>query len=246
MRVFQILPLISTKSLSCQVERTLLGLLDSGNLVTGQRLPSEQVLASQFGVSRATVREAIARLRADGVVSTKPGRGAAVMSKTPLTLRLESKSYLKKSDTWTYLFELWQMTEIEAAGLAAKRHTVSDLISIESAFTGITKVVCTKNQASHADMAFFQAIAVATQNPYLVDLLNLITAKLNILLEQAWQKSGRNIYNLNYAQTDNKELLNAIRLRDEEGARKIACKHLKALQKRLNIFLQDENSNELN
>lgn len=88
---------VSVKSRSRQVERALLDLLDNGSLVPGQRLPSELELASQFGVSRATMREAIARLRADGLVSTKPGRGAMVESRSPTTLRLISTHIQKIS-----------------------------------------------------------------------------------------------------------------------------------------------------
>jgi len=245
MQVFQVLSLISTKSLNYQVEEALLDLLGSGILVTGQRLPSEKALASQFGVSRATVREAIARLRADGIVSTKPGRGAVVMSKTPLALRLESKPYSKGSDTWDHLFELRQMTEIEAAGLAAKRHTASDLTAIENAFADMAKAVCAQSHASQADITSHRSIAVATQNAHLVDLVDFISAKLNYLLEQSWQNSARYVGGPHHAETEHKVLLEAIRMRDSEGARCAASKHLKSSQARLAIFLQSKHADEI-
>ena len=242
MQVFQVLSSISNESLSHQVERALLDLLGNGSLVTGQRLPSEQALASQFGVSRATVREAIARLRADGVVSTKPGRGAVVLSKTPLALRLESEPYSKESGTWPHLFELRQMIEIEAAGLAAKRHTASDLIAIESAFADMAKAVCTQSHASQADLAFHHAIAVATQNPHLLALVDFISAQLDCLLEQAWQNSARYVGGPHHAQTEHKVLLDAVRLRDDDGARCAARKHLQASQARLALRFQHEDA----
>ena len=51
-----------------------------GRLREGDRLPTEQALAEKFGVSRNVVREAISRLRSDGVVQSRQGVGAFVVS----------------------------------------------------------------------------------------------------------------------------------------------------------------------
>jgi GntR family transcriptional repressor for pyruvate dehydrogenase complex len=242
MQIFQALPPVSVKSRSHQVEQALLDLLDNGSLVTGQRLPPELELASQFGVSRATVREAIVRLRADGVVSTKPGRGAVVESRASLALRLESLPNSKGADTWAQLFELRQMIEIEAAGLSAKRHTASDLIAIEVAFADIEKAVATQSHASQADLAFHHAITAATQNPHLLALLDFISAKLDHLLVQAWQNAARHIGHAHHAQAEHRTLLDAIRMRDDKGARCAAKKHLQASQARLASYFEQENA----
>jgi GntR family transcriptional repressor for pyruvate dehydrogenase complex len=242
MQIFQTLTPVSVESRSHQVERALLDLLESGSLVTGQRLPPELELATQFGVSRATVREAIARLRADGLVSTKPGRGAVVESRAPLALRLESVPHSKGADTWAQLFELRQMIEIEAAGLAAKRHTQSDLVAIEVAFADMQRAASTQSHASQADLAFHCAIAAATKNPHLLALIDFISARLDHLLVQAWHNSARYVGGPHHAQAEHRALLDAIRLRDEDGARCSAKKHLQASQARLAIRLERENA----
>jgi GntR family transcriptional repressor for pyruvate dehydrogenase complex len=238
MQIFQALMPVSVESRSHQVERALLDLLDSGNLVTGQRLPSELELASQFGVSRATVREAIVRLRADGVVSTKPGRGAVIESRAPLALRLESVPHSKDADTWAQLFELRQMIEIEAAGLSAKRHTASDLVTLEIAFADMEKAASTQTHASQADLAFHRAIAAATHNPHLLALVDFISARLDRLLKQAWHNSARYVGGPHHAQEEHKALLDAIRMHDDDGARCAAKKHLKASQARLALCME--------
>lgn len=243
MQTFQVLTPISLESRSRQVEQSLLNLLDSGALVTGQRLPSEIELASQFGVSRGTVREAIARLRADGLVSTKPGRGAVVESRAPLVLRLNSLPYTKDAESWAHLFELRQMIEIEAAGLAAKRHTAFDLVAIEVAFADMEEAASMQSHASQADLAFHRALAAATKNLHLLALVDFISAKLDHLLEQAWHNSARYVGGPHHAQAEHKVLLNAIRLRDEEGARCAAKNHLQASQARLALRLKQESAN---
>lgn len=240
MRTLEFLKPVSVESRSRQVERALLDLLDNGSLVPGQRLPSELELASQFGVSRATMREAIARLRADGLVSTKPGRGAMVESRSPTTLRLDLDPHSKNIDAWAHLFELRQMIEIEAAGLSAKRHSATDLKAIELAYAGMEKAASTQNHASSADLAFHRAIAAATQNPHLVALVDFISSELDRLLEQAWHNSARFVGGPHQAQAEHRVLLDAIGRRDEEGARAAANSHLKASQARLALRLEPD------
>lgn len=61
-----------------QVMRDLRHLIDQGDLSTGARLPTENELAERYGVSRITVRQALARLAADGYVDRRQGTGTFV------------------------------------------------------------------------------------------------------------------------------------------------------------------------
>ena len=54
------------------------GEIRSGRLAPGARLPTEQELMGAMGVSRTVVREAVAALRAEGLVTTRQGSGAFV------------------------------------------------------------------------------------------------------------------------------------------------------------------------
>ncbi|HEC63525.1 MAG TPA: FadR family transcriptional regulator, partial [Candidatus Acetothermia bacterium] len=60
---------------STEVARQLLELIRSGAFPVGSRLPPEKELAERMGVSRASVREALAALGAVGLVESQPGRG---------------------------------------------------------------------------------------------------------------------------------------------------------------------------
>src|SRR5215469_9811509 len=72
------LRLVQHVSPTQQVREQLLAAIESGEFAAGSLLPSERVLCATFGVSRVSVREAIAGLEAMGLVSVQHGRGAFV------------------------------------------------------------------------------------------------------------------------------------------------------------------------
>ena len=69
--------------------------IESGDLTSGAKLPSERDLASQYGTARNTAREAIRILADAGLVITDHGRGSFVRPTTPL-LRLGNDRYSPK------------------------------------------------------------------------------------------------------------------------------------------------------
>src|SRR5690606_20954234 len=89
-------------------------------------LPSEQAMAREFGVSRTVMREAIARLKADGLVVTQQGRGIFVASSSA-SLPFRLKADLEDVAALLKIIELRIGFEVEAAGLAAKRRSSADL-----------------------------------------------------------------------------------------------------------------------
>lgn len=221
---------VVASSRSDRVEHALLGLISRGELPTGARLPPEQALAAQFGVSRATVREAIARLRADGLLSTKPGRGAVVEAATPQALRLAGGTL---PGSFEHLFELRRLIEVEAAALAALRRDGSTLAAIESAHQRMAAAARAGRHAPEADAAFHRAVAAATANPHLLSLLDFIGQQLHHLLAKAWANSARVAGGAHEAQAEHALLLEAIRAGDAAAARRAARTHLAQARKRL-------------
>ena len=67
-----------TPSLPQEIVASLTGALLAGELRPGDRLPSEQALATEFGVARTVVREAISQLKYDGIVQSRVGVGAFI------------------------------------------------------------------------------------------------------------------------------------------------------------------------
>lgn len=113
-----------------QVASQLRALILGGTLSPGERLPAEGDLASQFGVSRSTAREALRLLAAEGLIETRRGvtGGAFIVHPDPADLeRALSVAVNLAAGTdrlsMAELFETWEITQVPAAALAARRRT---------------------------------------------------------------------------------------------------------------------------
>ena len=130
-------------------------------LPPGARLPTEQQMATAMGVSRTVVREAVAALRADGVVTTRQGAGAFVsteIEKRPFRLAVEGLPSIREVID---VMELRQSVEVEAAGLAAARATPDLRNEVGKALARIDAAIARGESAVDEDFAFHRAVAAA-------------------------------------------------------------------------------------
>ena len=128
-------PLPAPRYLTSELVARLTDDITSGKIPPGSRLPTEQELIAATGVSRTVVREAVAALRADGLVITRQGVGAFVPenARRPLRIDVDPLSPLRAV---LDVMELRTGIEIEAAGLAAARGSASQIRKIiESIFS---------------------------------------------------------------------------------------------------------------
>jgi DNA-binding FadR family transcriptional regulator len=147
--------------------------ITSGRLKPGARLPTEQELIAATGVSRTVVREAVAALRADGLVVTRQGVGAFVAETVRRPFRIEFDE-LRTLREVLEVMELRTGIEIEAAGLAAERATPAHLRRITECFEEIGAVVRRDESAVDQDYAFHCSIAEATGNAQFKRLLEYL------------------------------------------------------------------------
>lgn len=148
----------------------------SGRLVPGDRLPTEQDMMTAFGVSRTVVREAVAALRADGLVVTRQGAGAFVAadaSQRPFRLDIVAAKSLPQV---LEIIELRRAVEVEAASLAAGRGTPADHRSIQQALSRFMKAIERRQAAIVEDVALHRAIANATGNGQFSRFLDFLGA----------------------------------------------------------------------
>jgi GntR family transcriptional repressor for pyruvate dehydrogenase complex len=117
-----------------QVADQLRDLIISGALQPGQRLPTELALAGDFGVSRATVREALRLLSAQGLVRTAKGTGGGTYVNVPTIARvselLSANLGLMSASAELSLdefLEARELLEVPAARLAAERRSAEDV-----------------------------------------------------------------------------------------------------------------------
>src|SRR6266851_2445975 len=113
-------PLSAPRGLTHELVERLTADIVSGKLAPGSRLPTEQEMIAATGVSRTVVREAVAALRAEGLVVPRQGVGAYVPENARRPFRIDSHGLSSLSEV-IEVMELRTGIEIEAAGLAAER-----------------------------------------------------------------------------------------------------------------------------
>lgn len=154
-------------------QKVVTGLKDkifSGDLPPGHKLPSEAELIDEFGVSRTVIREAVTRLRAEGLVETFQGRGSFVLAvPEPTSFTVESATIRTQHDVLD-MVDFRIGVECEAAALAATRMTADARATVDAALTAF--VSAAPGHAVEADFLFHRAVAAASGNRFYLDLLD--------------------------------------------------------------------------
>jgi len=171
-------------TLSNRVVREMEAMITQGGLTDGSRLPPERDLATQFGVSRTVIREAVAALSARGLLEVQAGSGTVV--KRPSVESIAGLLSLSLaigeagSNTGTPQPSAEQIREtvrclaVEAAGLAAELHTDEDVERLSRATRRFTDVPTPRPPSETSDGAVIQALAQAAHNPLLALLLESV------------------------------------------------------------------------
>ena len=137
----------------------------AGRMLPGTRLPTEQQMMDAMGVSRTVIREAVAALRAEGLVTTRQGIGSFVAEQpTRALFRIEPGQATSLNDA-LHIMELRTAVETEAAGLAAERATRAQRRAIHAALAAIDAAIERGEPAVAEDFAFHAVITDATGNP---------------------------------------------------------------------------------
>jgi DNA-binding FadR family transcriptional regulator len=169
---------IPAQALSDTVAQQLLKQIDKGTFARVGKLPTEAVLAQQFGVSRTVIREAISRLKNEGVVEPRQGSGVFISAHGAIRpLRIDYVEAVEAGSVLQIL-ALRRAIEAEVASEAAMRHSASDMAAIEAALAKIDEAVAQGHDGVAEDVAFHRAIAVATGNPYFLKTLTFLNQYL--------------------------------------------------------------------
>jgi len=224
----RIRPLAAERKLSRRLFEQLAGEIRSGRLAPGARLPTEHALTRAARVSRTVVREAVAALRAEGLVVTRQGVGAFVSAepqRAPFRIEPERMQTL---DDVLFVMELRLGVEIESAGLAAERATRSQIRSIGNALEAIERAADGGRSAVDEDLEFHRAIAEATGNPEFPRFLQFIGRHLiprRTVSGLPERMGGERAY-LALIQEEHRRIHQAIEAGDARGAREAMRRHL--------------------
>jgi GntR family transcriptional repressor for pyruvate dehydrogenase complex len=209
--------------------------IESGERAPGSRLPTEEQLAGEYGVSRTVVREGIARLKSDGLVTTRQGLGAFVaesLSAAPFRITHDA---LTAQQTVQEVFELRIGVEAQAAALAAERASAAQLHEIGMALLELEKIQTRGGDGVEEDMHFHRAIARATNNRVYDDFTRFLERQVREQL--AISRGNSSIAGwLQAVQQEHQAIHDAIAARSAEAARNAARAHLLNGMERLKKF----------
>src|SRR5215217_427157 len=148
-------------------QRVVAGLKDkilAGALPPGHKVPSEAELIEEYGVSRTVVREAVTRLRAEGLLETFQGRGSFVLAvPEPTSFTVESAAIRTHRDVLD-MVDFRIGIECEAAALAAGRVDDTGRAAIRAALDAF--IAAAPKDAVEADFLFHRAVAAGSGNRF--------------------------------------------------------------------------------
>lgn len=227
-------PVPRPRNLTLEIAERIAAEITSGRLQPGARLPTEAEMVVSMGVSRTVVREAVAALRAEGLVMTRQGAGAFVAedaTRRPFRLALAG---LPSLQSVLDVMELRAGIETESAALAAERATPAACARIERVLDEIDAAVRDGKTAADEDFVFHCAIAEATGNAqfahFLAYLGRIIIPRQSVRVA-ASRLEGQQAY-LEMIQGEHRAIFEAIRSGVPEAARAAMRRHLSSSQER--------------
>ena len=228
---------VRQRRLSDDIVDHLEAMILEGTLKAGERLPAERVLAEQFGVSRPSLREAIQKLVAKGLLVSRQGGGNYVSAELGSTFSDPLLKLLEGNpDAQRDLLEFRHTREGSCAYYAALRATAVDHERLGEAFEALQACYSPGSQATReeegaADARFHLAIAEASHNAVLLhtirglfDLLkhNVVTNIGGMYLQRSETRD--------MLMAQHRALYEAIIERRAEEAREVSHRHIDYVQ----------------
>jgi GntR family transcriptional regulator, transcriptional repressor for pyruvate dehydrogenase complex len=196
------------------------------------RLPTEVELAERFGASRPTVREALSRLRSDGVIASRRGSGSYVVRKPDVNLlrltSIESIADIQRC----FVFREW--VEAGAAGLAAEMRTQRDLDAIEAAYADIEKALAGEVLGVEEDLRFHAVIVKASHNQFFVSAIESVVEPIRQCMQLSRSLSlMKSRMRRDQVQVEHRAILEAITKRLPDQASEAMRLHISNARKRM-------------
>ncbi|MCS4316677.1 MULTISPECIES: FadR/GntR family transcriptional regulator [Serratia] len=232
---------VTRQKASHQVLAQLKKGISNGTFPVGEKLPSENLLAEAFGVSRVPVREALGILEVSGIISSRQGGGHRVeqhslLSKyQPLVLEIADPGEVEA------LLEMREVIEQQAASMAAERHTEQELRAIELALNDFKRCTLDEGLIGHReDYLFHRAIMQASHNPFFVQILdNMHELYLGVLVYSLSKNLGRQAERQRVID-EHQRVFMAIKARDPAAATAAMQSHLSNVRGKLRRLDHEE------
>ncbi len=213
---------IKVQRLYLQVAQQLQDLITAGTFAVGARLPAERDLATKFGVSRPTIREAMIALEIAGLVEVRSGSGVYVQSANVNPAKLTEGAAPGPFE----ILEARKLIEGETCALAAQRITDEQLQLLQQLLNEMAEENRRDEITEQADEMFHCHIAQAAGNSALTATVTWLwqlrnESEISTHFHQRIRKEGsRPIL------ADHQAILDALRARDSGAARAAMAGHL--------------------
>jgi len=198
-------------------------LIETKDMQPGERLPSERMLAQEFGVGRPSIREAIKALQILDVLDSRHGDGTFLKSRAGLSGGWPSQINLDTRNIDLFeLLEVRKIIEPSAAALASARHSEKQLMLMEREVVAQEKRPDDRDNLVRHDYLFHEAIMQASGNRVLQD----VNRSLAPLLLKSRKQTVKVPANLRLTIQQHRTILEAIRLRNPDMAEQAMRAHL--------------------
>ncbi|HDW4614352.1 TPA: transcriptional regulator LldR [Salmonella enterica subsp. enterica serovar Typhi] len=224
--------IVMPKRLSDEIASRVRALIEEQNLEAGMKLPAERQLALQLGVSRNSLREALAKLVSEGVLVSRRGGGTFV--------RWQHETWSEQNIVQPLIDILEARHAIEAstAWHAAMRATAADKEKIRLCFDATLSE--DPDLASQADVRFHLAIAEASHNVVLLQTMRGFFDVLQSSVKQSRQRMYLVPPVFSKLTEQHQAVLDAILDGNAEGARKAMMAHLSFVHTTIKRFDEDQ------
>lgn len=197
--------------------------IHQGALRPGDRLPAERVLAEEYGVSRAAVREALRAMEMMGCVESRVGGGTYIKKPTLANIVEPFSLVFPQSEkSLEELIEVRLILETEVAALAARRRSPEQLAALEATLTDMAEDIQRGGNGLDADDAFHAILVHAAGNDALSVMLNMCADMLSRTRPITQSIRGVPLATLK----DHTAISSAVRAQDERAARRLMRAHL--------------------
>lgn len=230
---------VRVKKVYEQVADSLIELIKTGELKPGDKLDSVEKLAKSFEVGSSTIREALSGLRTMGLVEMRHGEGTYVNSFDPSKFKLPvTSAFLMKLEDVKELYEVRKILEIGTAAQAACVREEEDLLAIEKALIVMEHADGNEELASTADLDFHLAIAHATHNKLLINLMSSVSALISETIQETRKVLLYSENQVEDLQTKHRRIFEAIKMKQPDEARQAMLEHLQNVQDRLFKYVE--------
>ncbi len=214
--------------------------IQKGSWRAGDKLPPETELSQKFGVSRSVVREALSRLKYDGLLDSHQGKGIIVVGTSGRrSFRLHNIQKFDSNDL-SQLYELRVILDGAAAAMAAKRCSKKQLKRLKTSLNNMSKAIESDTDGTAPDFEFHKGIAEASGNSYLQTLIQFLNDKFEQVIHEARSHSRMQPGLPAEVQKEHEAIYRALADQNPKKARKAALTHLQNAAKRLRLNIIED------